>query len=247
MTESEWLVKISKSFSSILGNQISTECCRYFSLLFFTDGKSVVNILKEFEEGAFVEGFPQLVANGSRRIFRYDSDALTKDDEIMKIYTPVYWKEIIHLCNLETSEELNTGLRTRIGALKNEFQRLDISESIERKCTASEISFPIEGKFDAFSKKCIFNFLIENSIFDILIAEEFLESPRRINLQEISEELFIGEIKWRDYYILDIRGRIAWFVDWDDFYYSVLGTKDMIEKYSLLDNVEEIQLTKFST
>lgn len=165
----------------------------------------------------FLKNLPE----ANREIYNYDNERYPSDKDIFREGIAILWKNIVKGSGLACYTELNTALRTSIGALNRNFTRPDLMEKLNNFTDYESIYHPTEGEFGILSKMAIleaFKLLGKNQI---LITDEFYENTTTIDLDRLTEYEFCDEIGGKDYYLYSADKEILFTIEWDSFFFLI--------------------------
>lgn len=153
-----------------------------------------------------------------------------EENEIYNYGKKIKWKTVVDSTSINDYKELHKALKTSIGAYNNQLRRYDLLDILNKYADKKNIWYPEEGDFDILTKKSIYNFLKENSIFKIIVEDEFFQTKKELDLNILSEYEFVKEIIRNDFYIYSENKSILFSISWDDFFFLIAIDKNIIEK-----------------
>ena len=188
-----------------------------------------------FEEA--VKDFEALknIPDGCKGIYIYDGDEFPTDEEILAKGNIISWEDIVKGAGLNDKSELNRGLKTSIGALKEEYRKEEFAEKIRNYTSENSIFHPVEGRFDIFIKAAMYKIFKLFNKNKVKIVEEFYDKEKLVLLDEITEESFCEYINIDDRYIYSKDKEILFTIDWDSFFF-ILGTKNEAMMQKIISN-----------
>lgn len=166
----------------------------------------------------------------SGEVYSNDNPDYPTNDEILQFGSPVKWSEMLSGVGFDSFAELNKALTTTIGGYRAEFARQDLADRLLQFAENSHTFLPEEGTFDVFSKLSILRTLRRLGKGSIVVRDEFLENKFTLDIRGLSEDEFCKKISYKDYYIYDIEEEILFAIDWDDFFFLIAASTEMIER-----------------
>lgn len=182
----------------------------------------------------------------SGEVYSNDNPDYPTNDEILKFGSPVKWSEILSGVGFDSFAELNQALTTAIGGYREEFARQDLADRLLQFAENSHTFLPEEGAFDVFSKLSILRTFRRLGKGFIVVRDEFLEKKSTLDIREISDDEFCKQLGYKDYYICDIEEEVLFAIDWDDFFFLIAASTEMIDRI-LADGAFEGFLCEDST
>lgn len=162
-------------------------------------------------------------------IYSYDNENYPYDNNIYAKAEQVLWQDIKESCGFKSFGDINKALKTSIGAYRNIFKRPDLAETLSGFTTSNQIYYPTEGHFEVLSKKLIFKAF---HLFDktkLIVEEEFCLNKKEIDISTITEKEFVETVNFKDYFIHDTDRKLLFAVDWDDFFFLICSSKQIVE------------------
>lgn len=179
--------------------------------------------LKEID---FLKNLPE----ANRDIYNYDNEQYPSDEDIFREGQVIPWKNIVNGSTLRGYGELNTALRTSIGALNRNFTRPDLMEKLNNYTDRESIYHPTEGEFGILSKMAIhkaFKLLRKNQI---MITDEFYENTSTVALDRLTEYEFCKEIGGKDYYLYSADKEVLFTIEWDSFFFLIATGQNKMDQ-----------------
>lgn len=204
-------------FFKLNGDKVKDRKFQKSSAITFDELKNEVDIFKDI---------PQINAN----IFTYQNDKYPDDNEILSGGVEVKWEEIKKGCNFDEIRDVNKALKTSIGAYRPVFASAEFSKRLVEFTNSNQIFIPIEGHFDVFSKVKIYESLKLLGKFSMIVEDEFYENKKEFSIEGMSVKEFIKIIGFKDYYIYDKDKTILFSVGWDDFFFLICSTNEIVDK-----------------
>ncbi|WP_312330362.1 DUF2711 family protein [Sphingobacterium sp.] len=161
------------------------------------------------------------IPEANKDIYMYDNEGYPADEDILREGKAIPWKNIVNSSSLTGYAELNTALRTSIGALNRKFTRPDLMEKLNNFTDSESIYHPTEGAYGILSKMAIhkaFKLLGKNLI---MITDEFYENTSTADLDRLTEYEFYDEIGGKDYYLYSANKEILFTIEWDSFFFLI--------------------------
>jgi len=187
------------------------------NIITFSELKNEVDIIKDI---------PQINAE----VFSYQNDKYPDYDEILSEGVEVKWEEIRKGCNFDEIRDVNKALKTSIGAYRKAFRKEELSKKLIEFANSNQIFFPTEGHFEVLSKVKIYRSLQLLGKSNVIVEDEFYQNKKEIIIKDMSEKEFVDIIEFKDYYIYDIDKTLLFSVGWDDFFFLICSTDEMISK-----------------
>ncbi|ULT29134.1 DUF2711 domain-containing protein [Sphingobacterium sp. E70] len=131
------------------------------------------------------------------------------------------WKNIVKGSDLADYADLNTALRTSLGALNRNFTRADLMEKLNNYTDSESIYHPTEGAFGMLSKMVIYKAFKLLGRDQIMITDEFYEQTSTVDLDRLTEYEFCDEIGGKDYYLYSADKEILFTIEWDSFFFLI--------------------------
>jgi hypothetical protein len=144
--------------------------------------------------------------------------------KIIESCEAVSWKEVLGLGGFKSLDEIDVGLRTRIGGLKEEFQRKDLSDRLDG---IEPVLCPSEGGFSPFSENRLLQSLADLGYTSVIVRDQHLDSISTTPIPELLNKKMIPDAGS----ILTEDDRIYATTHWDSHYSIVCGkTMGVIEE-----------------
>lgn len=166
----------------------------------------------------------------SCKIYTNDNPDYPTSEEILHHGSPVKWSEILSGSGFDSFAELNQALTTTIGSYRAEFARQDLAERLLQYGGYSQTFLPEEGTLDVFSKLSILHTLRRLGKGFIVVHDEFLENKFTLDIRDLSDEEFCNKISYKDYYIYDMEKEILFAIDWDDFFFLIAASSEVLDR-----------------
>lgn len=171
-----------------------------------------------------------LPENTSRDIYSNDNPDYPTDDEIRQYGSVVTWSDVLSGVGFESFAEIDRALGTTIGHYKAVFARQDLADRLLQYAENSRTFLPENGTFDVFSKRAILKAFRELGKTTLVIHNEFLDKKTALDIAELTDEEFCNKIDYKDYYIHDIEENLLFAIDWDDFFFLISTSTEMMER-----------------
>jgi len=179
--------------------------------------------LKEID---FLKNLPE----ANREIYSYDNERYPADKDIFREGKAIPWKNIVNDSTLTGYAELNTALRTSIGALNRNFTRPDLMEKLNNFTDRESIYHPTEGAFGMLSKMAIYKAFKLLGKNQIMITDEFYENTSTVNLDQLTEYEFCDEIGGKDYYLYSADKETLFTIEWDSFFFLIATDQNKMDQ-----------------
>lgn len=170
-----------------------------------------------------------LPENISGKIYTNDNPDYPTDEEILQYGNPIRWSEVLSGVGFDSFAELNKALTTSIGGYRAEFARQDLADRLLQFAEDSHTFLPEEGSFDVFSKMSIFDTFKQLGKGLIVVHDEWCDNKFTLDIRELTREEFCKKIDHKDYYIHDMEEQILFAIDWDDFFFLIASSSEMME------------------
>ncbi|MFU1859329.1 DUF2711 family protein [Sphingobacterium sp. NGMCC 1.201703] len=161
------------------------------------------------------------LTEANRDIYSYDNDRYPADEEIFWKGKPIRWHNIVKGSDLAGYADLNTALRTSIGALNRNFTRPDLMEKLNNYTDSESIYHPTEGDLGMLSKMAIYKAFKLLGRDQIMITDEFYEQTSTVDLDRLTEYGFCDQIGGKDYYLYSADKEILFTTEWDSFFFLI--------------------------
>lgn len=172
------------------------------------------------------------------KIFSYENEDYPDEKTIVENGEIRTWKQIKEEAKFNDFSEINKALRTSIGSLLQDFERVDLAEKLNSYTNAQKIFHPVEGNFSPLVKIKIYNSLKQADKNEIVVVEEFSEIEREINLASITVEEFVEKVKSQDYYIYAKDKSVLFTIDWDSFFFLICSNQLLLNEIIEAGNFE---------
>jgi hypothetical protein len=73
---------------------------------------------------------------------------------------------------------------------------------------------------------------------EIVVADEFYESEKELNLNCISLKEFVEKVEYKDYYIYAKDKSILFTIEWDSFFYLICSNKKTVDEFLKYSKIE---------
>lgn len=163
-------------------------------------------------------------------IIDYDNEYYPTDAEIFEEGQVVNWSAIIKGAAFKDETEILKALQTSVGMYRPEFARPDLTGKLEEYTRECRIWHPMKGEFDIFSKKSILRMLRMLGKKEIVIADEFFDESRTINIHKMNEGEFINSIGNQDVYLFSSDKKILFSINWDRFFFFIASNNSILAK-----------------
>lgn len=178
------------------------------------------------EEIEVLKDIPPFNAN----LFSYSNQDYPTDEEIYKSGKTITWDTIVKSSGLADFAELNKALRTSIGALRQVFQRPELTVKLNNYTDSQNVWHPTEGGFDTLSKINIykaFKLLDKNQI---VVTDEFYETNSILELDKLTDIEFSEIIAFKDYFIYSSDKELLFAIEWDSFFFLIATDKGKMNR-----------------
>lgn len=186
--------------------------------------------LLSHEEALKKIDFLKKLPEANRNIYMYDNEGYPADEDILREGKAIPWKNIVNGSSLTGYAELNTALRTSIGALNRKFTRPDLMEKLNNYTDCESIYHPTEGSYGILSKMAIhkaFKLLGKNLI---MITDEFYENTSTVDLDRLTEYEFCDKIGGKDYYLYSADKEVLFTIEWDSFFFLIATDQNKMDQ-----------------
>jgi Protein of unknown function (DUF2711) len=106
------------------------------------------------------------------------------DEEILNNAKPVLWKTVMDECGLASFAELELALLTSIGALNEDYARLDLADSLNLNLKV-DLYFPDEDKTSVFLLKGLLEVMNSNEAPLIHYSEPIFDTSGSLKLNDV--------------------------------------------------------------
>lgn len=117
------------------------------------------------------------------------------DQEIKEHGKTYYWQSVLNACPIANLRDLTVALASSTSKLRHELKRDDLAEILENFVQTHDLWYPIDSRFNYFSRKAIYNFLKITYNRLVNAETEFYDEKLLLNLNLISEDEFIEKIE----------------------------------------------------
>ncbi|MGE8379694.1 MAG: DUF2711 family protein [Sphingobacterium sp.] len=166
----------------------------------------------------------------NRNIYSYDNERYPADEDIFRGAKAIPWKNIVNGSPMTCYAELNSALRTSIGALNRNFTRPELMEQLNNFTDSESIYHPTEGAFGMLSKMAIhkaFKLMGKNQI---MITDEFYDNTTTVDLDQLTEYEFCDEIGGKDYYLYSADKEALFTIEWDSFFFLIATDQNKMDQ-----------------
>jgi hypothetical protein len=189
----------------------------------YPHGGKIKDHFREFYDAVFIAYLPFLKVENHHEEYPTDSELYNHG----KI---VNWETIVKDAKLKDTAELNTALRTLIGALRPIFRKPELSDKVNALIKKDNIRRPTEGYFDVFTRLGMYKSFKMFNKNEIMLVDEFFEEIKSINLKELTEYEFLEKFGHNDYYIFSSDKEILFTMDWDSFFFLIATDKNKMDR-----------------
>lgn len=165
-----------------------------------------------------------------REIYSYNNDRYPPDEDIFRKGKAICWNSIVNSSALAGYAELNTALRTSIGALNRNFTRPDLMEKLNNYTDNESIYHPTEGEFGVLSKMAIYKAFKLLGKNQIMLTDEFYENTSTVDLDRLTEYGFCDEIGGKDYYLYSVDKETLFTIEWDSFFFLIATDQNKMDQ-----------------
>lgn len=148
------------------------------------------------------------------------------EKEIQSFGKIIKWESIIKNSELANNIELYKALKTSIGSYKRRLECIDLLKKLEDYTRLENIWHPIEGDFNLFAKKKIYETLKHFRKYHIQIVDEYYDKHQELDLSIISELEFIKKIETRDSHIFSDDKQLLFTIDWDSYFFIIAAKEE---------------------
>ncbi|MCZ4221929.1 DUF2711 family protein [Pedobacter rhodius] len=163
-------------------------------------------------------------------IFSYSNKDFPTDREIFDSGQAISWDAVVKGSGLKDNSELNKGLRTSIGALRQVFRRPELTEKLNNYTSNQSIWHPTEGGFDILSKVAIYNAFKLLKKNEIIATDEFYETTSTFELDKQTAFDFAEKIGYKDYFIYSLDKELLFTIEWDSFFFLIATGQEKMNK-----------------
>lgn len=171
-----------------------------------------------------------LPENISADIYSNDNPDYPTDNEIRQYASAVTWSEVLSGVDFESLAEIDKALGTTIGHYRSVFSRQHLADRLLQYAENSQTFLPEEGTFDVFSKRSILKAFRQLGKTILVVHDEFLDKETTLDITDLTEEEFCNKIDFKDYYIHDLDQDILFAIDWDDFFFLIATSTEIMER-----------------
>lgn len=168
-------------------------------------------------------------------------DPLTWDykHEIIEGCEPILWQEILRLTNLKDIAEIDIGLRTSIGSLKEEYKNKEFSVQLGKLFYDYKISQPVEGYISEFLENRLFYAIKSLGYTSLWVCDEW-DSKRQ--LYSIDELINGDELRAADCVFTPDKSLLLT-SHWDSHCSFLCANRPILEKILAFDTFEGFYCT----
>lgn len=141
---------------------------------------------------------------------------------------PVYWKTIMQGIGCEDLRQFYIGMRTAIGALKQEYGDQKVSSLIQEYTQQAEIFHPMEGMIEPLLIEPLAQYLSHEQSDDIFYLPEFEKEPEIFSTEAATQKC---DARWLRGSLFDVDITRLATVDWDDFFTVIYGSRDELASF----------------
>jgi len=169
-----------------------------------------------------------LPENIAADIYTNDNPDYPTKDEIRQYGKLVRWSDVLSGAGFQSLAEMDKALGTTIGHYRAVFSRQDLADRLLQYAENSRTFLPEEGTFDVFSKRAILKAFRVLGKTTLVIHDEYLEKKTTLDIAELTDEQFCNKIDYKDYYIHDLEENLLFAIDWDDFFFLISTSTEMM-------------------
>lgn len=148
-----------------------------------------------------------------------DSSTNYPDDPYIRQYgQPVYWQTIMQGIGCEDLRQFYIGMRTTIGALRQEYQDKDMARLIKEYTHQADIYHPVEGGIAPLLVEPIAQYISHDQTDDMFYLAEFEREPEVLSVEAVIQR------GWLRGSLFDVNITRLVTVDWDDFFTVFYGS-----------------------
>jgi Protein of unknown function (DUF2711) len=172
-------------------------------------------------------------------IEQYDPKTWDYKYEIIEGCEPVLWQEILKFTKLNNISEIDIGLRTSIGSLKEEFKNKEFSAQLGNVFYDHKILQPTEGYISEFLENRLFSAIKNIGYLSLWVSDEW-DSERKLYL--IDELIDTDELRVADSLFTPDKNLLIT-SHWDSHCSFLCANRPTIEKILAFDNFEGFYCT----
>lgn len=187
--------------------------------------RSKIISLEELQAADII--FKNLDPSVNRVIYSNDNFSYPATEEIVSKGLIITWKYIKEKASFANYSEINTALRTSIGALRSDFERKDLQKKLDAFTDQESIYNPGEGRITPLSLVQIYLCLRSLKKFELVVTDEFFENRFTINLLDVTCSEFIEKTFGYMYYFPKDRS-LLFTIEWDSFFYLITGNEKLL-------------------
>lgn len=159
--------------------------------------------------------------------------------EILKFGNPVSWRNIMYDSGLQTEKELALGLKTSIGALREEFTRIDLSDKLNLNFRP-DLYYPTEDSTSVFLIEGLLRVLGSKGANKIYFSEPIFGNSGFLNINDTSP-LEISELTDTEIILTDENMDFAFMSVYDSFVTLLMAKDENIDNIVQSMNWEVIK------
>lgn len=148
-------------------------------------------------------------------------------EEIIKDGVIVPWLHILEQGCFSEFTEINLGLTTSIGALRDDLQREDLNKMLDEFCIKNDIFHPTEGRITILSLIKIYNCLTALGKLELVVTDEFFTDRKTLNLSEFTCSEFVLHVSGYMYFF-PIDRSLLFTIEWDSFFFLICGDQKLL-------------------
>ncbi len=174
-------------------------------------------------KGTFDEVFVALLPFADRDLHPDEGESAKKICQEAKRTT---WERVCKGSGIENIQDLSKALKTNSFILETVYARKDLEELLSKYTFDSNLHEPIEGAYDALSKKAIYEAFRLLGKDHVMVTDEFYESTYSLELNEIDVYSFVDKIVFDAYYIYAEDHSLLFTIDWNSFFFLIAASRD---------------------
>lgn len=163
-------------------------------------------------------------------VFTYSNEDFPSDEEIYTSGEIIPWSKIVNESGLTDFKELNIALKTSIGALRNRYERPELTDKLYNYTSSQTIWHPTEGSFDLLSKIAIYKTFQHFGKNQIIVTDEFYRTISTLDLDKLTDLEFSEKVRLGDYYLYSSDKEILFTIEWDSFFYLIATHNDKMKQ-----------------
>lgn len=149
------------------------------------------------------------------------------DEKLLNIGNPIKWKEIISYSDINSYKELAIALKSSIGSLKTEYERIDLTNKLN-SILNPDMCYPSEDSTSVFLLDSLLKILSSKGAKNLYFSDPILSTNGLLNTQ-FTNSIDICKLSGTELIVTDENLDFAFMSLYDSFTTLLLAKDDNIE------------------